>query len=258
MEFARWKSSTHAETLFVQGNLPMVGSERITAMSAVGATLYLTISKNTDAIVLFFPCGLHEGAMDPISGPNGLIRSLIAQILLQRNNTSLDFIDNRLFAEAIQSHSLSALLALLVALIERLPQTVKVVMILDGLVRFESRPWRRDLSDIIQTLNNLLCKKYLRPVVKLLVTSPYANPGKVEKMLSPCQVLRLRRTGARHGHRLSEMNRYLDDSMREPGQDASEIDSSSSDSNDLEETEDMTDDDTESDDEDEEDDESDD
>lgn len=245
MEFSRWMSSTHAETLFVQGNLNVVGAGRTSAMSAVCAALFLNLSKNTDAVVLLFSCGLHERSENPTSGPNGLIRSLITQLLLQCQTISLDFIDNRAFAEDIQSHSLSALRALFVRLVERLPQTSTVICILDGLAQFESRAWRRDLMDIIQTLNNIIRNHYLQPVVKLLVTSPFANMGKVERTISPCQVLTLRRTGIRGGRRLTGLNRILDDRI---GGERRTIDESDScNSCDMEETDGMSDDETDSD-----------
>jgi hypothetical protein len=201
-EFLRWIGPSRTETLYVQGNLRVANSARISALSAVCATLSLNLSKNTDSVVLLFICGLHEASNEPIGGPKGLIRSLIAQLLLAGLDLKLDFISTRSYFELIKAHDLRSLAQTFRCLIESLPCNLTVVCILDGLTRFESSPWLAELEEVVYTLNEIIRNRVLRPVVKLLVTTPFANSLHLGKLIQAHQTM-LRPTFAAGGRRIS-------------------------------------------------------
>ncbi|RAK96588.1 uncharacterized protein BO80DRAFT_429007 [Aspergillus ibericus CBS 121593] len=176
-EFSRWMQSTHAETLFVQGNASTIGPGRVSPLSALCATLSLNFSRNSNAIVLHFFCGVHDAPYDPVAGPKGLIRSLIAQLLLTRSMFNLDFINTRSFKELIESHSLFELCHTFRQLVEQLPTTATVVCIIDGVAQFESAAWLADLLEVIHTMNQTIHNPALHPIVKLLITTPFVQSG---------------------------------------------------------------------------------
>ncbi|OJJ48281.1 hypothetical protein ASPZODRAFT_130253 [Penicilliopsis zonata CBS 506.65] len=205
IEFSRWMKASHAETLFVQGNSSIIGPCRVSPLSALCATLSLNLSKYPNCTVLHFFCGIHEAPGDPIAGPNGLIRSLIVQLLLTRATFNLDFINTRAFEELIRAHSLFDLCHTFRELIEQLPPTATVVCIMDGVARFESDAWLTDLLEVIHTLNQIIVNPALHPVVKLLVTTPFAQSGRVGRAIIAHHRLTLRNAvGGGMGHTISD------------------------------------------------------
>ncbi|CAI7566178.1 unnamed protein product [Penicillium glandicola] len=178
-QFMGWIKSSLPETLFVKGNF-QAGPSRISALSVLCATISLNISKNTNYIVLHTFCGLHEGQHYPNAGPNWLIRSLIAQLLLTRIQFNLDFINTRSFAEQIKSHCLQELCSVFRQLIEQLPKEATVICIIDGVTWLESETWKTDLIDVLYILNQVVLNEFLKPSFKLLLTTQFSNTTFIE------------------------------------------------------------------------------
>jgi hypothetical protein len=174
-EFTQWMGSAHSNALFVQGNFHMPGPCRISPLSALCALFSLNLSKNSPCIVLRFFCGLHEAHNGPIHGPNGLIRSFLTQLLLTSFSFNLDFINTRDFFEGIKSHSLRDLCSVFRQLIEQLPPSARVVCIIDNVNSFECDSGIADLKDVFYILGMIMTNPYLRPVVKLLATTPFSQ-----------------------------------------------------------------------------------
>ncbi|KAL2824411.1 hypothetical protein BDW59DRAFT_180275 [Aspergillus cavernicola] len=167
-EFFKWIGASHTRSA-----LPL---------SAVCATLSLNLSKNTDFIVVL----------------------LIAQLLLTGRDFNLHFINTRQFSEQIEATDLAAINHTFRQLTEQLPCNVTLVCIIHGLVRFESTAWLADLSDVIYTLNQVVHNSALHPVVKLLVTTPFANSQHVGNLIQAHQTLTLRQTVVHGSHRIAE------------------------------------------------------
>ncbi|KAJ5984070.1 hypothetical protein N7481_006169 [Penicillium waksmanii] len=207
-DFMRWMKSSLAETLFVKGHFQMVGPGRISVLSALCATLSLQVNllKNTHYIVLHAFCGLHEAHSHQNAGPNWLIRSLIAQLLLSGVTFNLDFINTRAFAERIKSHYLQDLCSIFRLLIEQLPNTATVVCIIDGVTRFESEIWKAEMNDVLFILNQTVRNEFLKPSFKLLLTTPSSNTRFLEdhSTICPHYIVNLRPTAVTSGRRISE------------------------------------------------------
>ncbi|KAK5798239.1 hypothetical protein VI817_004530 [Penicillium citrinum] len=207
-QFMGWMKSPLAETLLVKGNFQMAGSGRISVLSTLCATLSLHLSRNTPHIVMTAFCGLHEAHSHDSheAGPNWLIRSLIAQLLLSGVTFNMDFINTRSFAEQIKSHYLQDLCSIFRQLIEQLPNTATVICIIDSIARFEYERWQEDLVDVLQILDMIVQNEYLKPTFKLLLTTPFSNARLIEdssKIWSHYTVC-LRPTASTSGRRISE------------------------------------------------------
>lgn len=205
-QFMGWMKSPLPETLFVKGNFQIVGSGRISVLSALCATLSLNLVKNTHYIVLHAFCGLHEAHSHQNAGPNWLIRSLIAQLLLCGVSFNLDFINTRSFAEQIKSHYLQDLCSVFRQLVEQLPNTATVICIIDGVTPFESETWKIDMIDVLFILNQIVLNEFLKLTFKLMLTTPFCHTHLVEdpsKIWSHYTV-NLHPTGAGSGRRISE------------------------------------------------------
>ncbi|RDW93391.1 uncharacterized protein DSM5745_00713 [Aspergillus mulundensis] len=188
--FSRWISSQSPDMLWVNGNFEDLGPGRLSALSVLCALLVLSLHQNSNAITLHHFCGLHEtGTEGTVTGPNGLIRSLIFQLLFcSGHKFNLDFINTRQFANDIESHSLRMLCHTFRQLIEQLPPRQTVICIIDGITGFEYGPWLDDLWDVMLILNKLVTDDALRPNFKLLVTTPFAD-GIVDRTIGEHQRL---------------------------------------------------------------------
>ncbi|KAJ5755685.1 hypothetical protein N7533_005228 [Penicillium manginii] len=216
-QFMGWMKSPLPETLFVKGHFQMVGPGRISVLSALFATLSLNLIKNTDYVVLHAFCGLHEAQSHQSVGPNWLIRSLIAQLLLSGINLNLDCINTRAFAEGIKSHHLQDLCSIFRLLIEQLPNTVTVICIIDGVNRFESEIWKADMIEILFILNQIVLNESLRPAFKLLLATPFSNTRFVENpnTIWSHYTVNLRPTAVTSGRRISERGLFRGRSLEE-------------------------------------------
>jgi hypothetical protein len=150
-------------------------------------------------------------------GPNWLIRSLIAQLLLSGINLNLDCINTRAFAEGIKSHHLQDLCSIFRLLIEQLPNTVTVICIIDGVNRFESEIWKADMIEILFILNQIVLNESLRPAFKLLLATPFSNTRFVENpnTIWSHYTVNLRPTAVTSGRRISERGLFRGRSLEE-------------------------------------------
>ncbi|KAI9041895.1 uncharacterized protein KD926_006441 [Aspergillus affinis] len=207
-QFAEWMASHHPVTLMVNGNFDTPGPGRTTALSVLCAMFALKLlDNNDDCIVLHHFCGLHGARYhsDPAAGPNGLIRSLLAQMLHTGREFNLDFINTPQFTDDIQTHSLKMLCHTFSQLVEQLPRNITIICILDGVSEFASQQWSTEFSDVLLILNRLITSPALRPIFKLLCTTPFSAGGPlIDRQLKVHYSLRLQPSGVHDGYAFSE------------------------------------------------------
>ncbi|CAI7678038.1 unnamed protein product [Penicillium pancosmium] len=174
-EFQRWLASHRPDLLLVDGNAYIPGPGRISAMSVFCAVLVLGLMKSKKDIVLHFFCGQHTAAQDNMSGPKGLMRSIITQLLYCGKQFDIDFIDSRNYRESLEAQSLPHLCDIFCNLIEQLQLDTSVFCVVDGVSLYERDHWLDELCCVFETLNALVENEYLQPIFKLLLTSPFAS-----------------------------------------------------------------------------------
>ncbi|KAJ5153116.1 uncharacterized protein N7482_009594 [Penicillium canariense] len=210
-EFQRWLASRRSDLLLVDGNADPADPNRISPLSVVCATLALSLHKsNSKPLVLHFFCGQHSAATDHLNGPTGLMRSVITQLLYSGRQFNIDFIDSRTYRESLEAHSLRYLCDTFCKLIEQLPLDTNVFCILDGISLYETEFWLDGIVCVFQALNGVATDEQLRPVFKVLLTSPHMSRNLGRRVaLSQHVVLQ---PGAINGRLISErsIGRKLD------------------------------------------------
>lgn len=174
-EFQRWLASHRPDLLLVDGNAYIPGPGRISAMSIFCAVLVLGLMKSKKHIVLHFFCGQHTTTKDNMSGPKGLMRSIITQLLYCGKQFDIDFIDSRTYRESLEAHSLPHLCDTFCKLIEQIQLDTSVFCVVDGVSLYEGDHWLDELFCVFETLNALVENEHLQPVFKLLLTSPFVS-----------------------------------------------------------------------------------
>lgn len=167
--FRQWQAEDESPPLFIEGG-PPVSSRRSTALSIVSSTLVKVNQDSPKATSIYFFCGMHDNLQDPICGPQGMIRSLIIQILRQFD-VNLEFI-SMLLRPLIEKLNLRALCDCLGKLVKQLPARTVIFCVVDGISFFETTLWTNDTAKVIGDLRDLAYDNETGAIFKLLVTSP--------------------------------------------------------------------------------------
>jgi hypothetical protein len=160
----------------IRGILFLNGSGDTTAarespISASLASLAFGITMGLNTIVLHYFCGLHAESYQAISGPAGLLRSLIAQLSL-KHNFNMTFVNNEAYREGIRDHDLRTLCEAFSTMVSQLPADYEIYCIIDGISWLETPRWREDLVATLAYICYLSVDPQCQARVKLLISSP--------------------------------------------------------------------------------------
>lgn len=167
--FREWQAEDESPPLFIEGG-PPVSSRRSTALSIVSSTLVKVNQDSPKATSIYFFCGMHDNPQDTVCGPQGMIRSLISQVLRQFD-VNLEFI-SMLIRPLIEKLNLRALCDCLGKLVKQLPARTVIFCVIDGISFFETTLWSNDTAKVIGDLRDLAYDNETGAIFKLLVTSP--------------------------------------------------------------------------------------
>lgn len=144
---------------------------RESPISASLASLVFRIPENPGTIVLHFFCGLHCESNQAVSGPSGLIRSLIAQLSL-KHDFNLAFVDDEAYRDGIRDHDMRTLCETFSAMVCQLPTDCELYCIIDGVSWLETPRWREDFAATIAYICYMVVDPHCRAHFKLLISSP--------------------------------------------------------------------------------------
>jgi hypothetical protein len=156
--------------LFLNGSGDIT-STRESPISASLASVVFGITQDPNTVVLHFFCGLHSEIHQAISGPSGLLRSLIAQLSL-KYDFNLDFIDSATHREQLRDHDLRMLCETFTAMVAQLPADCELYCIIDGISWLDTPRWRDDLSMAFAYICYLSVDPHCQARFKLLISSP--------------------------------------------------------------------------------------
>lgn len=163
-QFRNWLLGSGSATLLVDGHCGEHLSHRMSPLSIFCTTLIqslLDLSHSSQDIVLHFFCGQHLDPTGSLYGPQGLIRSLTAQLILELWTRQLrpDFhfladqpkFDGHTYPEDID---VRAMCQVFVSLLGQLPPGTTVYCVMDGISQFETTlgNWSEELRVVVACL----------------------------------------------------------------------------------------------------------
>ena len=159
----------------------------LSAISVFSATLIAGMVKihPTDVVIHFF-CSAHTSYRDAWHGPNGLVRSLIVQLLMrlvEMKILNLDFIDDEDFLLGLEEHDLVSLCETLFWLVSQFPQTITVYCIIDSISAFDNSLAFKELETVLDWIQRILEHKDLDPMFKVLITNPTSSTRRMKELL---------------------------------------------------------------------------
>jgi hypothetical protein len=164
-----WLNATRG-ILFLNGSGDTT-AVRESPISASLASLVFGIPEDPRTIILHFFCGLHSEANQSVSGPNGLMRSLIAQLSL-KHDFNLGFIDSQIRRDGIRDHDMGTLCETFSAMVSQLPANYELYCIIDGISWLETPRWREDFAAAVAYICYLSVDPQCQARFKLLISSP--------------------------------------------------------------------------------------
>ncbi|KAL7811145.1 hypothetical protein V8C26DRAFT_409330 [Trichoderma gracile] len=178
-QFQEWLSSEWPGLLLVDGCCRTESVGRSSPMSFFTASFASTLLQSQSGMVLQFFCSHHTDPKKEDSGPKGLLKSIISQLLLYPKpySLSLDFVDQSLY-DAIAASNTDALCFLLERLFWQLQPTTTVYVLLDSISDFESNlndygdRLDRVLASFRGLIRNVQTGFAMGPRLKLFMTSP--------------------------------------------------------------------------------------
>ncbi|THW93542.1 hypothetical protein D6D15_02373 [Aureobasidium pullulans] len=168
-DFLEWSNATRG-ILFLNGS-GKITAARESSTSALFASLVIGTIDDPAVTVLHFFCGLHCNIGGVVSGPKGLMRSLIAQLSVKQN-FDLNFIDDQLKREEVRDHDIHRLCETFSAMAFQLPADHEVCCLIEGISWLETPSWREDLTATIAYLCYLSVDPRCQARFKLLVSCP--------------------------------------------------------------------------------------
>lgn len=168
--------STHPGILLIEGGIMHnISNSRASPLSAICASVVAGMIQQPDIIPLFFICGLHTAPHDNLRGPNGIMRAMISRVLMEldsRRLANLGFIETRSYRQDLEAHEIAALCHTFKSLVRQFPLDTVIYCIIDGVGWCEQDGWAQDIELVMDTLHELVHEQRLRPIFKVLITSP--------------------------------------------------------------------------------------
>lgn len=149
------------------------GMHQISALSSVCWTLKNSLDGMAGFKTLVFFCGCHidPGSNERTTGGQGLIRSLLAQ-LLRQYEFDTRVLHEQVNLDQVAAGDLEGLCHLFVWLACHLPQKTTLVCLIDGISYFERQEHAGGMNFVLCSLLDLTRDARMRGVFKILITSP--------------------------------------------------------------------------------------
>ena len=171
-QFQEWLTSPDSTQLLVHGNYE--GRRLMSGLSLFCTSFVRALTERAPRFIhLVFFCGMHEDPdADKHAGPLAIIQSFICQLLCQFDFGLTAIPVSTVSEVLVRAGNLEALCAVFQALVHRLPRSVVLVCVIDGVVYYE-RPWFcQDLGVVLVAILRISAEQNTQAAVKVLVTSP--------------------------------------------------------------------------------------
>jgi hypothetical protein len=152
-------------------------------------------------VVLGFFCGQHSASNDDLGGPQGLMRSLVAFLVL-------GMVQNKYIPESesiwfsnfqgrdFEELSFRDICQLFYHLIELVPKGTPIYCVIDGISYYERPHWKEDYDLMMECFGSIITNKGISATFKLLLTSPTISRW-LQALLAREEIVSLRNTRTR-------------------------------------------------------------
>ncbi|KAH9897443.1 hypothetical protein F4778DRAFT_235282 [Xylariomycetidae sp. FL2044] len=177
-QFHTWVNSPSDSLLQADGSM---GLQKISPMSVLTGTLAISFAELPSTVTVFFFCGnnLEDSASpDSTSGPRGMLRSLITQLLVwfRPPLPNLGGVDSHQFVHDLHARAFPALCEVFRILVEQIPTGTRFCCLIDGVSWYEQDRWVDDMRFFVGMFRDMM-NRPRGPVKTMLLTSPHSSAG---------------------------------------------------------------------------------
>lgn len=185
---------------------------KISPLTHICATLTHALRRSPGRnVVLAFFCGQHTTTKDDLPGPQGLMRSLVAFLVLELVQKSYISDSAPIYFPELEEDfselSFTDICQLFYRLVKLIPKGVTVQCIVDGISHYERPQWKEDFDLMMECFGGIITNNDGGAIFKLLLTSPTQSRW-LPSILEPHQRVSLRNTNMGRRRRM-EVDTYL-------------------------------------------------
>jgi len=169
--------SPESGVVLVNGCTDRSQNTKISPITYVCATLTHALRRSaaTNAVLAFF-CGQHSSSQDDLIGPQGLMRSLVADLVLSLAQNERISEAAPIWFPAPQEHfeelSFKDICQLFCHLVQLVPKEITVYCVVDGISYYERQVWKEDYDLMMECFGAIITNNAIAAAFKLLLTSP--------------------------------------------------------------------------------------
>lgn len=185
--FLSWLRSHGSDLILVNGNIQSASLNKISALSTFSADLITSLTNlSPNNILIYYFCGLHSSFSDGLYGPEGIIRSLIVQIVTRLETLgvlTLGFLDNWDKLKRLEKCDLKMLFFTFHSLLLQLTAKDTIVYcIIDSISWFDKQRTYGELRAVLEFLADIATDTSLMSPVKVILTSQGRIPRRVAQL----------------------------------------------------------------------------
>lgn len=169
--FQRWMVTNEPDLIHVEGRLEGLHG-KTSPISYFCAGLVDAFRELASTVVLHFFCGQHMSSNDELRGPQGVMRSLVVQVLRACPMVSLADLDLEAFGRKYETIRLDYLCDLFKLVVGQIPTNYTVYCIIDDISGLEKDEWVEEYWGIMQMFQDLVKGAFADVRFKVLMTSP--------------------------------------------------------------------------------------
>ena len=174
--FKEWVSADDSAALFIEGGPTLAFYGCFASLSLTSCLVIECLQGKAPAITIHHFCRPHASPKDSIPGPQGMMRSLICQVLqLLPKDANLSFTTSIRYRKPLESYNLHTLCECFANVVKQLPADTVLFCVIDSIDCFEQPEWAEDCWFAIREIQDILHDHDDGPVFKLLVTSPHRS-----------------------------------------------------------------------------------
>lgn len=167
-QFREWTVDATSRELLIHGDFN--GTQYVSGLTFFCCSLLEAMRNSGRFPFIAFFCGRHIDEDDPYAGGRGMIRSLISQLLRQRefdmtNAREIDF-------GLVEQGDIQQLCKLFTWCVYHVPQDIALFCVIDGVRYYEREQYLDHFGEVLLSILELTRDGQVRCAFKVLITSP--------------------------------------------------------------------------------------
>lgn len=173
-QFREWIGTAASHILLIHGDFGEPSKHYVSALSLFCTTIVEALRRMNGFLPLVFFCGRHLDTGDGPIGGEGIIKSLVAQ-LLQQQIFDTRQLHQEIDLNRVNSGDVLELCVLFRWLARRVPENVTLFCLIDGIILYERSDHEYTMGQVLAYLLELTRDLSIRSILKVLITSPGAT-----------------------------------------------------------------------------------